>query len=497
MAPSKGRLPQRITAVLVYGRLPLVFGGMLCAVAVMWNQNPTLYMIGVILLFIAMTFDLVDGWFAARFFPYPQMAQLADRILDKLIYSIIFPLVAVGCMWRLHYVLPDPKKTELLHAVLVLFLVITVLVRDNFAHFMRSVALRFDQELEYREFTRLRTIVAAPVGALLYAYAFYIPNGSTSLVYRWIARLGETPLRTLFFIEIVFFVINFGSIAGYIRKYGTLCLDDLCLGNVQLRRRILAFFPNALTIMNAMMGLLAVFFAYQDRIREASLFLIGAALFDKLDGAVARRLGLTEPLPGQEQRPHRVTLGGVLDDISDAVSFCIAPAWIYYFLVSDIADPWLQDLPYSLTAVLYALAGIIRLIYFTLDRNPIPGFFKGMPSPAAALLAVAPMIILNQSVNDGCVSVPFWGTICFVTMIVAAVVMNLYPIRYLHAGRFMSRHPWLGRAALLLLVSVFTPYYGYVFLFFMLLYALSPLVTWRIAPQDAARENRPKGAHAR
>jgi phosphatidylserine synthase len=492
----KGRLPQRITAILVYGRLPLVFGGMLCAVAVMWNQNPALYMIGVVLLFTSMTFDLVDGWFAARFHPHPQMAQLADRILDKLIYSIIFPLVAVGCMWRLHYVLPDPKKAELLHAVLVLFLAITVLVRDNFAHFMRGVALRFDQELEYREFTRLRTIVAAPVGALLYAYAFYIPDGEPWLVYRWLARLGETPLRTLFFIEIVFLVINFSSIAGYIRKYGTLCLDDLCLGNVQLRRRILAFFPNALTVMNAMMGLLAVFFAYQDRIREASLLLIGAALFDKLDGAVARRLGLTEPLPGQQPASRKVTLGGVLDDISDAVSFCIAPAWIYYFLVSDIPDPRLQDLPYTLAAVLYALAGIARLTYFTLDRHPIPGFFKGMPSPAAALLAVAPMIILNQAVNEASPAVPFWGTVCFGMMIAAAVVMNLYPIRYLHAGRFMSRHPWFGRGTLLLLISVFTPFYGYCFLFFMLLYALSPLVTWRIDPQDASRESRSKTARA-
>jgi phosphatidylserine synthase len=492
----KGRLPQSITAILVYGRLPLVFGGMLCAVAVMWNQSPVLYMVGVVLLFISMTFDLVDGWFAARFHPHPQMAQLADRILDKLIYSIIFPLLAVGCMWRLHYVLPDPKKAELLHAVLVLFLAITVLVRDNFAHFMRSVALRFDQELEYREFTRLRTIVAAPVGALLYAYAFYIPNGEPWLVYRWIARLGETPLRTLFFIEIVFLVINFSSIAGYIRKYGTLCLDDLCLGNVQLRRRILAFFPNALTVMNAMMGLLAVFFAYQDRIREASLLLIGAALFDKLDGAVARRLGLTEPLPGHEPAPRRVTLGGVLDDISDAVSFCIAPAWIYYFLVSDLREPRLQELPYALAAVFYALAGIARLTYFTLDRHPIPGFFKGMPSPAAALLVVAPMIILNQAVNEASASVFFWGMVCFGMMIAAAVAMNLYPIRYLHAGRFMSRHPWFGRATLLLLVSVFTPFYGYCFLFFMLLYAVSPLVTWRIDPQDASRETRSKAARA-
>jgi phosphatidylserine synthase len=492
--PQQERLPQRITAILVYGRLPLVFGGMLCAVAVMWNQSPMLYMLGAILLFVSMTFDLVDGWFAARFYPHPQMAQLADRILDKLIYSIIFPLVAVGCMWRLHYVLPDPKKTELLHAVLVLFLAITVLVRDNFAHFMRAVARRFDQELEYREFTRLRTIVAAPVGALLYAYAFYIPNGTPYLAYRWIARLGETPLRTLFFIEIVFFIINFASIAGYIRKYGTLCLDDLCLGNVQLRRKILAIFPNALTVMNAMMGLIAVFFAYQDRIREASLFLIGAALFDKLDGAVARRLGLTEPLPGQDQAVRKVTLGGVLDDISDAVSFCIAPAWIYYFLVADLADPRLQELPYTWVAVIYALAGILRLIYFTLDRHPIPGFFKGMPSPAAALLVVAPMIILNQSVNEASAAVPFWGFVCFGMMIAAAVVMNLYPIRYLHAGRFMSRHPRLGRVTLLLLISVFTPYYGYCFLFFMLLYALSPLITWRIDPQEAARESRTKPA---
>jgi phosphatidylserine synthase len=491
---SNGRLSQRITAVLVYGRLPLVFGGMLCAVAVMWNQNPVVYMVGVLLLLVAMTFDLVDGWFAARYYPHPQMAQLADRILDKLIYSIIFPLVAVGCMWRLHYVLPDPKKTELLHALLVLFLAVTVLIRDNFAHFMRSIALRYDPEIEYREFTRLRTIVAAPVGALLYAYAFYIPNGHPSVLYGWIGQLGEAPLRTLFFIEILFFVINFGSIAGYVRKYGALCLNEFCLGNERLRRRILAFFPNALTVMNAMMGLLAVFFAYQDRLREASLFLIGAALFDKLDGAVARRLGLTEPLPGDEAKPKAVSLGGLLDDISDAVSFCIAPAWMFYFLISDIPDPLVRSLPYNWAALIYAVAGILRLVYFTIDKHPIPGFFKGMPTPAAALLVVGPMIILSQAMIDNSASVPFWGVVALGMMIAAALVMNLYPVRYLHIGRFMSRHPWFGRAALLILISVFTPFYGYIFLFFMLLYALSPVVTWRIDPEDAARETRARPA---
>ena len=486
-----GRIPQQITAVLVYGRLPLVFGGMLCAVGVMWNRSPSLYLLGVSLLFVSMTFDLVDGWFAARFHPHPQMAQLADRILDKLVYSIIFPLVAAGAMWRLHYILPDPRKTELLHAVLVLFLAVTVLVRDNFAHFMRGVARRFDQELEYRELTRLRTVVAAPVGALLYAYTFYIPNGPHSLLYGWVSQLGNAPLRTLFFIEIIFLVINFASIAGYVRKYGSLCLEELCLGNERLRRRILAVFPNALTVMNAMMGLLAVFFAYQDRIREASVLLIGAALFDKLDGTLARRLGLTEPFPGEAPRAAgAVSLGGLLDDISDGLSFCVAPAWIFYLLMSDVPDASVQGLPYGWVALAYALAGILRLVYFTLDKTPIPGFFKGMPTPAAALLVVAPMIILSQEMGEGSGMVEFWSVFSFVLMILTAGVMNAYPIRYLHAGRFMSRHPWFARSTLLLLCSIFTPFYGYVFLFFMLLYTLSPLVTWRIDPKEAARETR-------
>ncbi|MCG6906510.1 MAG: CDP-alcohol phosphatidyltransferase, partial [Desulfobacteraceae bacterium] len=83
------KIPQKITAILVYGRPPLVFAGMLCAIAVMWTRSPVLYTLGVVLLFIAMSFDLVDGWFSARFQPNPTLANLADRIMDKIVYSII------------------------------------------------------------------------------------------------------------------------------------------------------------------------------------------------------------------------------------------------------------------------------------------------------------------------------------------------------------------------------------------------------------------------
>jgi phosphatidylserine synthase len=383
----------------------------------------------------------------------------------------------------------------MLHAILVLLLAVTVLIRDNFAHFLRSFAIRNDPEPEYKEFTRLRTIVAAPVGALLYAYAFYVPEGPPAKIYFWISWLGNLPLRGLFFIEIIFLIINFGSIAGYVRKYGTLCLDELCLGNEQMRRRILAFFPNALTVMNAMMGLLAVFFAYQGRIREASLFLIGAALFDKLDGAVARRLGLTEPL--DEEGPKKtINFGSLLDDISDAVSFCVAPAWIFYITLSGYSDPVIQQLPLGWIAWLYVMLGIVRLIYFTLDKSPIPGFFKGMPTPAAALLVMSGLIIFGQAVNEASDWIRLWGIFCFGLVVIAAILMNAYPLRYLHLGRFMSRHPWFGRGTLIVIFSVFTPYYGQVCLLYMLLYTLSPIITWRIHPEVAAQETQTKPVRA-
>jgi CDP-diacylglycerol---serine O-phosphatidyltransferase len=485
-------IPKNVTTILVYSRPPLVFAGLICAIAVMWTRNPIYYPVGVALLFISMSFDVIDGWFAARFHPYPTLARLADRIMDRVVYSIIFPLIAVGVMWRLMYLSPNYSKQELLHAIFILILCVTALIRDNFAHFMRGFAIRQGQEPEAIELNRVRTMVTAPVGALLYAYAFYIPQESGSILSVWASWIGNMPLRALFLIEIIFLIITFGSIAGYCRKYGNYCLDQLSLGDPALRRHILTFFPNALTVMNALMGLLSIFFAYQGRIREAYLILIGAAFFDKLDGALARKLGLTTP-PSSSVPPNRISVGSLLDDISDAVSFCIAPGWIFFLCLSQAADPELKKFPIGLVSWIYITLGITRLIYFTLDRKPIPGFFKGFPTPAAALLVVAPLIMLSQTTAGMVDEIRFWGLFSFCLMIASSLLMNIYPIRFIHYGRFMSRHPLFVSVSLVFsFLFVFTPYFGHFSLLCMLIYALSPLWTWQIAPEIAAQETRIK-----
>ncbi len=479
---NKKNFPQKLTALLIYGRPPLVLGGMLCAIAVMWNRSFPLYLTGVFLLLISMSFDVVDGWFASRYPPHATMANLVDRVMDKIVYAIIFPLVSVGMMWRLIFFESAYTKPEILHAILVLVLCITVLVRDSFAHFMRGCALQKGFETEAVEFTRLRTMVAAPVGVLLYIYAFYLPGESDSIVYHFISWLANLPRRTYFIIEIIFLIINFGSIAGLCRKYGTLLLDEVCHEDDLLRRRILSFFPNALTVFNALMGILAVLFTHQGLIRHAYLFLVGAAIFDKLDGALARKLGLTEPSPNQKTK-RGITLGGLLDDIADGISFCMAPALIFHMTLADYPIPGLAQSWTTVVAVAYFFLGITRLIYFTFDRTPIPGFFKGMPTPAAALLVVAPLLMFNQAAEASMPTAPFWSIFCFSLMVIASFAMNLYPVHYLHIGRFMDSNPWFGRFnMLLLLVFLFTPYFGYVALLYLLLYLASPIFTRRMEP---------------
>jgi CDP-diacylglycerol---serine O-phosphatidyltransferase len=223
---------------------------------------------------------------------------------------------------------------------------------------------------------------------------------------------------------------------------------------------------------------------------ESYLLLVGATVFDQLDGAMARKLGLTEPLPGAADCKN-ISFGAILDDIADGMSFCIAPGWIFYIAISSFPDAYVQSLPAAVVAIIYTTAGFARLCYFTLDKNPIPGIFKGMPTPAAALLVIAPLVVLGQANIEG----TQWGQTVAVfstgLMLFASAIMNAYPLRYIHMGRFMDRNPWFTRGMFILgIVFVFTPYFGYLAFILMFLYTFSPIATRGIDPETAARETR-------
>lgn len=487
MAPL-ARLPRNFAAVLTFSRPPMVFGAFLCALWAMFTGYPLAYLTGVFLLVLATVFDWIDGWFAERYIPNSRLGPLVDRMMDRLVITIIFPVLTAGMFWRLARLDVSAAETRIhtLHALLILGITVIVLMRDQVAHFLRNFATKSGWEVESWELTRLRTMVASPMAALLYAYAFYLPQSQWPWVSQALYWIDHMPIRVWFVLEILFLAINIISITLYLRKYGMLALDDICEDNEVLRRQILAVFPNAISMLNGTMGATAMVFAGYGRVKEAMFTLIAAAFFDRLDGAMARKLGLTEPLPDNPPR-YGITLGAFLDDVSDLVSFCIAPAVIYFIVVSEhVQEPWVLWV-----GVIYLVGGIARLAYFTLDKKPIPGFFKGMPVPAAALMVMGPVEMVASYAEEGLAHLPIVLWVATAGMIMGTFVMNAYFIRYLHIGRLLGRSPavmWVVLAVWV--VGIFTPYFGEIMTFVLAGYLFSPVFTGKIDPSVAVRETR-------
>ncbi|MEJ0062109.1 MAG: CDP-diacylglycerol--serine O-phosphatidyltransferase [Alphaproteobacteria bacterium] len=139
--------------------------------------------------------------------------------------------------------------------------------------------------------------------------------------------------------------------------------------------------PNVLTLLSLCSGLSAIRFALREQWEAAVIAIIIAAIFDLLDGRVARMLNITSKF------------GAELDSLSDLVSFGLAPAITLYQWVLDEGEGlgWLAVLAFVLCAAL-------RLARFNtmLDNPNVPSwqknYFTGVPVPAAAGLAIMPMV---------------------------------------------------------------------------------------------------------
>jgi CDP-diacylglycerol--serine O-phosphatidyltransferase len=136
------------------------------------------------------------------------------------------------------------------------------------------------------------------------------------------------------------------------------------------------------TMMALCSGVTSIRYAIQEDWVKAVICIFLAALFDGLDGRVARFLKASSKF------------GAELDSLSDFVSFGVAPAILMY--------QWaLNDFPRFgwLFCLLFAMGMAMRLARFNtmLEEDDQPEYwshyFVGVPAPAAAALAMMPILI--------------------------------------------------------------------------------------------------------
>lgn len=155
----------------------------------------------------------------------------------------------------------------------------------------------------------------------------------------------------------------------------------LLTGDRTLARRLSFALANGCTIASLVLGVLAILLAMHGQVQYAALCVMACVAFDGLDGAVARRLGVSTPF------------GAQMDSLADMCSFGIAaPVVVYAWLAGSVPTAAAVA-----ACALVAACSAIRLARFNV--SPRDGrFFTGVPTTmAAGVLALLVLIDLPVS----------------------------------------------------------------------------------------------------
>ena len=115
--------------------------------------------------------------------------------------------------------------------------------------------------------------------------------------------------------------------------------------------------PNMLTLIGVCIGLSSIKFALDSKFELSIIAIIVAAVFDGLDGRIARLIKATSKV------------GKELDSLTDVISFGVAPAFIMYFwLLNNLGKfGWLLCL-------IYVVCVTLRLARFNISSNSEPSW---------------------------------------------------------------------------------------------------------------------------
>jgi len=148
----------------------------------------------------------------------------------------------------------------------------------------------------------------------------------------------------------------------------------------KVKERGIYILPSLFTTGGLFAGFYALIAAVQGRFELAAWALIAAAIFDALDGQVARLLHAESDF------------GAEYDSLCDMLSFGIAPAvLVYLWALSPLHKPgWLA-------AFLVAACAALRLARFNVQLDTqSKRYFNGLSTPAAAML-IATAVLFHEN----------------------------------------------------------------------------------------------------
>lgn len=206
--------------------------------------------------------------------------------------------------------------------------------------------------------------------------------------------------------------------------------------------------PDLITILTALFGFTAILSVLNNDVDGAAILILAAALADGVDGAVARYI-------------ESGVFGKYLDSFADAVSFGVAPAIIYYVVISAHH----HTLVCAISAA-YLICGMLRLARFNIADYPE---FRGLPITAAGTSAVLLLYLIDD----------IYYSEYLVTGVFAILsILMISDIRY---PKIRSLNMLIPLAAIFILTIVayyagFCNWFAWILFVLIGIYTMSPLV---------------------
>lgn len=137
------------------------------------------------------------------------------------------------------------------------------------------------------------------------------------------------------------------------------------------------FLTQLFTFANLSLGVLSIL---SSDMKLAAIFILAAALADRMDGKIARQLNCES------------NLGKELDSLSDLVSFGVAPCVIIWRISLNVMGFWGY-----VPILIFVIAGAFRLARF--NTSNMSGSFLGMPiTIAGSIIAFITFFTDNTTV---------------------------------------------------------------------------------------------------
>ncbi|MAW31044.1 MAG: CDP-diacylglycerol--serine O-phosphatidyltransferase [Flavobacteriales bacterium] len=136
---------------------------------------------------------------------------------------------------------------------------------------------------------------------------------------------------------------------------------------------ILRNLPNTMTTFNLICGLASIYYAFENDLQTAACLIFIGAIFDFLDGLVARFLNVSSEF------------GKQLDSFADIITFGVAPGFIIFHLIDEKLEyTFYKLIIISLVAAITPILSAFRLARFNIDKHQTNQFI-GLPTPAIAI----------------------------------------------------------------------------------------------------------------